>query len=117
MPQVTLYHAPRSRSLRARWLLEEIGAPYEVRLLDLGKGDHKAPGYLALNPMGKVPTVVVDGHPVWESPAIVAHLWGALTFEQIAELAGCSSSTAHRRYLAGLSALRERWGTHVRTHP
>ena len=37
MPQVTLYHAPRSRSLRARWLLEEIGAPYEVRLLDLDK--------------------------------------------------------------------------------
>jgi len=39
---------------------------------------------------------------------IVAHLWGGLTFEQIAQVAGCSSSTAHRRYLAGLSSLRER---------
>jgi RNA polymerase sigma-70 factor (ECF subfamily) len=40
--------------------------------------------------------------------ALVAHLWGGLTFEQIGELTGVSSSTAHRRYLAGLSALRER---------
>jgi RNA polymerase sigma factor (sigma-70 family) len=39
---------------------------------------------------------------------LVAHLWGSLTFEQIGELTGVSSSTAHRRYLAGLSALRER---------
>ncbi len=39
---------------------------------------------------------------------IVAHLWGGLTFEQIAELAGCSPSTAHRRYVAGLANLRER---------
>ena len=39
---------------------------------------------------------------------IVAHLWGGLTFEQIAELMGCSSSTAHRWYAAGLAALRER---------
>jgi RNA polymerase sigma-70 factor (ECF subfamily) len=41
---------------------------------------------------------------------IVAHLWGGLTFEQIAEITGTSSSTAHRWYLAGLSALRERLG-------
>jgi RNA polymerase sigma-70 factor (ECF subfamily) len=39
---------------------------------------------------------------------LVAHLWGGLTFEQIGALAGMSSSTAHRRYLAGLAALRER---------
>lgn len=41
---------------------------------------------------------------------IVAHLWGGLTFGEVGELAGCSSSTAHRRYVAGLSALRERLG-------
>jgi RNA polymerase sigma-70 factor (ECF subfamily) len=39
---------------------------------------------------------------------IVAHLWGGLTFEQIGTLVGCSSSTAHRRYLEGLLALREK---------
>jgi RNA polymerase sigma factor (sigma-70 family) len=39
---------------------------------------------------------------------VVARTWGGLNFEQIAELAGCSTSTAHRRYEAGLAALRER---------
>jgi RNA polymerase sigma-70 factor (ECF subfamily) len=46
--------------------------------------------------------------PLEEREVIVAHLWGGLTFEQIAGVAGCSSSTAHRRYVAGLTALRER---------
>ncbi len=46
--------------------------------------------------------------PGEEREVIVAHLWGGLTFEQIAAVAGCSSSSAHRRYAAGLSALRER---------
>jgi RNA polymerase sigma factor (sigma-70 family) len=46
--------------------------------------------------------------PLDQREVIVAHLWGGLTFEQIGELAGVSTSTAHRRYLAGLAALRER---------
>jgi len=46
--------------------------------------------------------------PIEQREIIVAHLWGGLTFEQIAEVAQCSSSTAHRWYIAGLSALRER---------
>ena len=53
-------------------------------------------------------TAALQGLPVEEREVIVAHLWGGLTFEQIAEVTGCSSSTAHRRYLAGLSSLRER---------
>jgi len=48
---------------------------------------------------------------------LVAHLWGGLTFEQIGELTGVSSSTAHRRYLAGLSALRERLGVQCPNDP
>lgn len=46
--------------------------------------------------------------PLEQRETLIAHLWGGLTFEQIGELTGVSSSTAHRRYLAGLSALRER---------
>jgi RNA polymerase sigma-70 factor (ECF subfamily) len=46
--------------------------------------------------------------PVDEREVVVAHLWGGLSFEQIAEVAGVSSSTAHRRYQAALAALRER---------
>ena len=50
------------------------------------------------------------GLPLEQREVIVAHLWGGLTFEQVAEVIGCSSSTAHRWYLAGLAALRERLG-------
>jgi RNA polymerase sigma-70 factor (ECF subfamily) len=54
---------------------------------------------------------------VEQREVIVARLWGGLTFEQIAELAGTSVSTAHRWYLAGLSALRERLGVQCPEHP
>ena len=48
--------------------------------------------------------------PIDQREVIVAHLWGGLTFEQVGALAGCSSSTAHRLYGTGLTALRERLG-------
>ena len=59
---------------------------------------------------GAVATAALQALPLEQREAIVAHLWGGLTFEQIGELTGSSSSTAHRWYLAGLSALRERLG-------
>lgn len=74
MAEITLYYAPRSRSLRALWLLEELGLTYSLTPLSLRRGDQKRPEMLALNPMGKVPVVTVDGHAVWETPAIIAHL-------------------------------------------
>lgn len=53
--------------------------------------------------------------PPNQREVIVAHVWGGLTFEQIAEIAGLSSSSAHRMYHAGLTALRERLGVPCRT--
>jgi RNA polymerase sigma-70 factor (ECF subfamily) len=55
--------------------------------------------------------------PIEQREVIVAHLWGGLTFEQIAGVAGCSSSTAHRLYQSGLSALREKLGVPCRHDP
>jgi RNA polymerase sigma-70 factor (ECF subfamily) len=52
--------------------------------------------------------------PLEEREVIIAHLWGGLTFEQAAAVAGCSSSTAHRLYVRGLSILRERLGVSCR---
>jgi RNA polymerase sigma-70 factor (ECF subfamily) len=57
---------------------------------------------------GEIATAALQNLPIEERETLVAHLWGGLTFEQIGELTGVSSSTAHRRYLAGLCALRER---------
>jgi RNA polymerase sigma-70 factor (ECF subfamily) len=56
----------------------------------------------------KAASAALGGLPLEHREIIVAHLWGGLTFEQIAYLVGCSASTAHRRYLEGLLALREK---------
>ena len=68
-----LYTHPRSRGRMARWMLEEVGASYEAETLEYGT-TMKAPAYLAINPMGKVPALVHDGHVVTECPAIIAYL-------------------------------------------
>jgi RNA polymerase sigma factor (sigma-70 family) len=62
-------------------------------------------------------TAGLQALPPEQREVIVAHLWGGLTFEQIAEVAGCSSSTAHRWYAAGLAVLRERLGVPCPTKP
>lgn len=68
-----LYTNPMSRGRIARWMLEEVGAPYETVLL--GYADSmKADDYLAVNPMGKVPAIVHDGRVVTENAAICAYL-------------------------------------------
>jgi glutathione S-transferase len=70
---LTLYTNPMSRGRIARVMLEEVGEPYETVVLDYGAA-MKAPDYLALNPMGKVPTVVHDGRVVTECAAICTYL-------------------------------------------
>src|SRR5580704_18108950 len=74
MPNVTLYHAPQSRSGIVRWLLEEIGEPYDLHLLNLKKGDSRAGAYLAVNPMGKVPAIKHGDVVVTEAAAICCYL-------------------------------------------
>ena len=57
MATLTLYHAAPSRSSIVRWMLEEMGEPYDIHLLSLANGDQLKPDYLAINPMGKVPAL------------------------------------------------------------
>jgi len=71
---ITLYYAPRTRSFRLLWFLEELGRPYRIEVLNLQKGEHKRPEFLKLNPMGKVPAVVDEGKPIAETGAILLHL-------------------------------------------
>jgi glutathione S-transferase len=70
---IQFYTNPMSRGQIARWALHETGAAYEQHLLDYGS-TMKDPAYLAINPMGKVPTIVHDGHVVTECAAICAYL-------------------------------------------
>ncbi|ODS65007.1 MULTISPECIES: glutathione S-transferase family protein [unclassified Arenimonas] len=70
----TLYYSPGAASLVVHWLLIEIGARHELRRLDLAAGEHKRPEYLAINPHGVVPTLLIHGEPVAEAAALVLHL-------------------------------------------
>lgn len=70
---IIFYTNPMSRGQIVRWMLEEVGAPYEQRILDYAT-TMKAPDYLAINPMGKVPAIVHQGRVVTECAAICAYL-------------------------------------------
>ena len=71
---LTLYTNPMSRGRIARWMLEEIGQPYDTVVLGYGDDGMKADAYRAINPMGKVPAIVHDGRTVTECAAICAYL-------------------------------------------
>jgi len=74
MPKLTLYFAPDSCARVPLIALEEIGSPYSLEVVAFMKGQHKSPEYLALNPAGKVPLLVVDGVPLTENVAILTWL-------------------------------------------
>ena len=70
----TLYYAPGAASMVVHWLLLELDQAPELRLLDFATREQKSPEYLALNPSGVVPTLVIDGEPMSEAAAILMHL-------------------------------------------
>jgi glutathione S-transferase len=74
MADITFYTNPMSRGRIVHWMLEEVGEPYETKILDFEKREHKAPAYLKINPMGKVPAIVHRGVVVTEAAAICTYL-------------------------------------------
>ncbi|PSB07609.1 glutathione S-transferase [filamentous cyanobacterium CCP1] len=69
-----LYGGVHSRAAIIRWYLEELGVPYEFVLVDLVAGDQRKPGFLSINPFGKVPVIVDGTFKLWESGAILLYL-------------------------------------------
>ena len=74
MADLTLYHAAPSRSSVVLWMLEELGQPYDLKLLSLKQGDNLKPDYLAVNPMGKVPALKHGDTIITELAAICTYL-------------------------------------------
>src|ERR1700686_1416989 len=72
--EIIFYHNPMSRARMVHWMLEEIGAPYRIELVDLQKGEQKQPAFLAVNPMGKLPAIMHRGTVITETGAICAYL-------------------------------------------
>jgi glutathione S-transferase len=104
MTKLTLHFAPDTCARVPLIALEEIGCPYALQIVAFMKGQHRSAEYLALNPSGKVPTLVIDGQPLTENVAILS--WLAERFpeagllppaegldksRQISDLAYCAS--------------------------
>ena len=96
--EIVFYTNPMSRGRIARWMLEEVGRPYETRVL--GYADSmKSPDYLAVNPMGKVPALVHGGVAVTECAAICAYLADAFPDAGLAPPPGDKARAPYFRWL------------------
>jgi glutathione S-transferase len=71
---MTLYEFPPTRSIRARWVLQELGEEFEAVTVNLVAGDHRDPQFLKINPAGRVPVLVDGDLTITESVAIVLYL-------------------------------------------
>jgi glutathione S-transferase len=69
-----LYEFAFTRSIRARWTLQELGVDFEAITVNLQAGEHRRPEYLAINPAGKLPALVDGDLVLTESAAIVLYL-------------------------------------------
>jgi glutathione S-transferase len=96
--ELVFYTHPMSRGRVVRWMLEEIGQPYRTEVLDYGTS-MKAPAYLAINPMGKVPALVHNGTVVTETAAICAYLADAFPQRGLAPAPGSALRGPYYRWL------------------
>ena len=92
-----LYYNPQSRAVIAKWMLDECDASYEIVPIDFTKGEHKAPGFLKINPAGKLPALEDGESKIFEGAAICLYL--ADKFPQ-AQLAPKIGAPERGRYLS-----------------
>ena len=102
MAKLTLYHAAPSRSSIVRWMLEELGEPYDLHVLSLAKGEQLAPDYLSVNPMGKVPALKHGDAIITEAAAICTYLADEFPHAR----AQCSGRRPAARSLSEMAVLR-----------
>lgn len=101
MPDFTLFVAPGSCARVPTIALEEIGVPYETRLIKLPLNEQTSPEFLAINPKGKVPALLVDGVPLTENVAILT--WLNKTFPGAGLLPGSTSDFDAAQQVADLA--------------
>ncbi len=74
MGDITFFHSPQTRSSGAKVLLEELGVPYTLKILNMRAGEHLGAAFLAINPIGKVPAILDGEALVSEQVAVFLHL-------------------------------------------
>jgi glutathione S-transferase len=107
--ELVFYTNPMSRGRIVRWMLEEVGQPYRTEVLEYGT-TMKAPAYLAINPMGKVPALRHGDAVVTECAAICAYLADAFPAARLAPLPGDRLRGPYYRWLFfGAGPLEQAW--------
>jgi glutathione S-transferase len=96
---LTLYHAAPSRSSTVLWMLEELGQPFELVVLDMKKSEQREPAYLAVNPMGKVPAVKHGDTIITESAAICTYLADEFPAAKLAPSIGDPARGTYLRWM------------------
>lgn len=96
--ELVFYTNPQSRGRMVRWMLEEVGQPYRTEVLDYGTS-MKAPAYLAINPMGKVPALAHGDAVVTECAAICAYLADAFPQAKLAPPPGDRLRAPYYRWM------------------
>jgi glutathione S-transferase len=91
---LTLYFSPGSSSMAPHIALHEVGAPFESRPISLAKKENRTPAYLAINPEGHVPTLLIDGRPLTEVAGILYYLARRHPEAKLLP-AGCIEAEAH----------------------
>jgi glutathione S-transferase len=103
MPKpLILYYAPTACSVAPHIALEEIEVPFEPRRIDLAKGEQASPEFLALSPLGRVPTMIIEGEAVTEVPALLTFVAG---LKPEAGLTPAPGTLAHARCFEWLGFL------------
>jgi glutathione S-transferase len=97
--EIVFYHNPMSRGRMVHWMLEEVGVPYRVELLSFDKGENKKPAFLAVNPMGKIPTIVHRGTVITETGAIIAYLADEFPTAKLAPAIGEAARGSYLRWM------------------
>jgi glutathione S-transferase len=96
---LVFYHSPNTRSSGTFFLLEELGAPYELRVINMKAGAQRQAAYLAVNPMGKVPAIVHNGELVTEQGAVFLYLADAYPEKGLAPKIGEKGRGPYVRWL------------------
>lgn len=96
---ITFYYAPSSRAMGTLVLLEELGAPYQLHVLNIKRGEQRQPEYLAINPMGKVPAIRHGDVLVTEQAAISLYLADLFAEKGLAPAIGDPQRGAYLRWM------------------
>jgi glutathione S-transferase len=106
---VKLYYVPMTRATRARWMLEELGIPYELHRLDLSRKENRGEAYLGVHPLGHVPALVDEeaGVTMFESAAIVMYLADRHPEKRLAPPVGSPLRASYYQWMCFVPATME----------